>query len=168
VLKSPDHVYGLEALFAVFPDALIIQTHRDPFDVLKSSCHLTEVLHGLYARPGNSAQLAMRESRVLAGVLNQFVNFRDSHPELAGRFIDVRYEETVTDPLAVVRRIYEEFDLTLSNTALERMQSLAARRSRYEPRRPPTVHSQLGKADVSCFERYCSRFKVGQQQAQAQ
>jgi hypothetical protein len=49
VLKSPDHVYGLKELFEVFPDALIIQTHRNPFEVLKSSRHLTGVLHGLYA-----------------------------------------------------------------------------------------------------------------------
>jgi Sulfotransferase family len=34
VLKSPDHVYGLEELLAVFPDAVIIQTHRNPFEVL--------------------------------------------------------------------------------------------------------------------------------------
>ena len=34
VLKSPDHVRGLAYLFAVFPDAVIVQTHRDPLDVL--------------------------------------------------------------------------------------------------------------------------------------
>ena len=48
VLKAPDHVYGLDALFAVFPDAVVIQTHRDPLQVLKSSIHLNWVLRGLY------------------------------------------------------------------------------------------------------------------------
>ena len=57
VLKSPDHVCGLEALLALFPDAVVIHTHRSPIEVLQSSCQLTEVLHGLFARPGNREQL---------------------------------------------------------------------------------------------------------------
>ena len=43
VLKAPDHIFSLDALFQVFPDAVVIQTHRNPFDVLKSSIQLTEV-----------------------------------------------------------------------------------------------------------------------------
>jgi hypothetical protein len=166
VLKSPDHVYGLDKLFTVFPDALIIQTHRNPFEVLKSSCHLTQVLHGLYARPGDAEQLAARESQVLAEALDRFVDFRDARPELAGRFIDVRYEEIVSDPLAVIRRIYERFGMSLTRVALGRMQALAARRARYEHGRAPAQPRDAVKethAVVSCFERYCSRFEVGWQ-----
>ena len=36
VLKSPDHVYGLDKLLTVFPDAVIIQTHRNPVQVVMS------------------------------------------------------------------------------------------------------------------------------------
>ena len=171
VLKSPDHVYGLEELFAIFPDALIIQTHRNPYEVLKSSCHLTEVLHSLYARPGNHDQLAVRESKVLAEALDRFVNFRDAHPELADRFIDVRYREIVSDPLAVVRRIYEKFELPLTDVAAERIQDLAAKRSRYDHRRAPAAPREFvnePKADVSRFERYCLRFDVSWHQTHAQ
>jgi hypothetical protein len=170
VLKSPDHVYGLEALFSIFPDALIIQTHRNPFDVLKSSCHLTQVLHGLYSRPGDPAALAARESKVLAQALDRFVNFRDAHPELAGRFVDVKYDDIVADPLTAVRRVYENFDLTLSAEAIERMKNLSRTRSRYDHRRPASGTRELTreKAIVSCFERYCSRFKLGWQQPQPQ
>lgn len=168
VLKSPDHVYGLGALFAVFPDALIIQTHRNPFEVLKSSCRLTEVLHGLYARPGPLKQLMARESKVLAAVADRFVVFRDAHPELAERFVDVKYHEIVSDPLAVVRRIYEKFKLPLTDAAVERMQLLARGRSRYGNGRAPAPRDFKLEtvADASRFERYCARFKVGWQQTQ--
>ncbi len=57
VLKSPDHAYGLEALFSVFPDAMIVQTHRNPASVLKSSIRLVEVLRGLFARRGTAKRL---------------------------------------------------------------------------------------------------------------
>ena len=30
VLKNPSHLFALDALLAVYPDALVIQTHRDP------------------------------------------------------------------------------------------------------------------------------------------
>jgi hypothetical protein len=170
VLKSPDHVYGLKELFEVFPDAHVIQTHRNPFEVLKSSCHLTEVLHGLYARPGSYERVAARETGVLAEALDRFVDFRDDHPELAGRFIDVRYQEIVSNPLAVVRGIYEKFGMSLTDTAMERMQSLARSRSRYAHHRAPAQPRDFTKephADLSRFERYSARFQVGWRQSQA-
>ena len=169
ILKSPDHVYGLEELFAIFPDALVIQTHRNPFEVLRSSCHLTEVLHGLYARPGNRDQLAARESQVLAGALDRLVNFRDARPELSGRFIDVHYGDIVANPVAVVRRIYEQFEMPLTATALERMERLAGHRGRYEHHRPAANPRELVRqaADVPRFERYCHRFNIGWQSSQA-
>jgi hypothetical protein len=169
VLKSPDHVHGLEALFTVFPDALIIQTHRNPIEVLKSSSHLTEVLHGLYAWPGPRDQLVARETKLLAETANRFIHYRDSHPEQADRFLDVRYEEIASDPLAVIRRIYDKFELPLSDEAVARMERLARGRSRYVRRQPWAAPVELefeGVAEAACFERYCSRFKVGWRQAQ--
>ncbi len=164
VLKSPDHVYGLERLFSVFPDALIVQTHRNPLEVLKSSCQLTEVLHGLYARPGNREELAAREVRVLADGMDRLVEFRDAHPELADRFVDVKYTELVSDPLGVVEQIYRHFDIPFTRTASERMRHLAGLRSRYSNnRREPADLRPEMLAEVSRFERYCARFRIAWQ-----
>ena len=106
VFKAPDRVYALEALFSVFPDAMVIQTHRDPLQVLKSSIHLNWVLRRLYGRPDDPIQLAEREARVLAGMTDRLIRFRDARPELAERFVDVNYGELIADPLAVITRIY--------------------------------------------------------------
>jgi hypothetical protein len=126
VLKSPDHVHGLEGLLALFPDAVIIQTHRNPFAVLRSGSQLTEVLQRMFARVGDRGQFRAREARMLAETMEHITRFRDAHPELAGRFIDVKYRELVSDPLAVVRRIYQQLDIRLTEAAAERMQPLAA------------------------------------------
>ena len=83
VLKAPDHVYALDALFSVFPDAMVIQTHRDPLQVLKSSIHMNWVLRGLYAPIDDLIQLAEREARVLAGMTDRVMRFRCARPELA-------------------------------------------------------------------------------------
>jgi Sulfotransferase family len=163
VLKSPDHVYGLEELLRVFPDAMIIQTHRNPFDVLRSGSQLTELLIRLFARVGDRDQLGQREARMLAEALGRITSFRDAHPELAGRFIDVKYGELVSDPLAVVRRIYHHLELRLTDFASERMQRLAWSRSRYRARQASPTLKDLGldgPSETRRFEPYCSRFGI--------
>ena len=76
--------------------------------------------------------------------MERFIRFRDAHPELADRFIDVTYTELVADPLAIVRRIYHGLDLPLSDVAVERMRHLVSARSRYQNRRATTTLADLG------------------------
>jgi hypothetical protein len=163
VLKSPDHVCGLEALFTVFPDAFIVQTHRNPLEVLQSSTELTRVLHGLYGPRGNYAEVWSRETRVLAERTERFIRFRDEHPELADRFIDVKYSELVAHPMATVRQIYEQLETPLSAAAAERMQRLAASRSRYQKRRgssEPAASKPDAVREADRFKDYCTRFDL--------
>ena len=40
VLKNPSHLFALDALLAVYPDALVIQTHRAPRTAIASACSL--------------------------------------------------------------------------------------------------------------------------------
>ena len=164
ILKSPDHLHSLEELFLVFPDAMIIQTHRNPIDVLKSSLQLTEVVQGLFARP-DPACLQEREARTLAETMECSIRFRDQHPELAGRFLDLNYSEIVSDPLGTAQRIYQHLDCQLTAAAMNRMRLLTANRSRYHRRRNPTL-ADLGldvAAESRRFQNYCRRFGVSMQ-----
>jgi hypothetical protein len=163
VLKSPDHIHGLEHLLAVFPDAVIIQTHRNPLEVLRSSIQLTEVLEGMYARVGDPGKTRMREARTLAERMEIITLFREAHPELDRRFIDVKYHELVSDPLAIVRSIYQQLGMRLTDSAAEKMQRLASARSRYKGRRDGPTLADLGldePAHRRRLEAYCSRFEV--------
>jgi hypothetical protein len=161
VLKSPDHVRGLEALFAVFPDAVIVQTHRDPLDALRSAVELADVLEGLFTRVGEPGETGLHEARNLAEGMESMISFREAHPELEGRFIDVRYRELVSDPLSVVGRIYRQLEMPVTEAAVERMKRLASMRSRYKGKGPeanPTL-AQFGLDEAferRRFEAYCS------------
>ena len=164
ILKSPDHVHGLEELFAVFPDAMIIQTHRNPFQVLRSSAELTRVLQSLYARPAEAGQVAAQETRLLADGTERFLQFRDAHPELAHRFVDVKYSDLVAEPLTAIQHIYQRLDLPLSPIASSRMRLVASKRSRYRGvvnRLNPIHWGREAEAQAQRFERYCSRFDLG-------
>jgi hypothetical protein len=167
VLKSPDHVYGLEALFAVFPDAVIVQTHRNPVDVLKSSIRLVEVLHGLFGRPRDRRQLSFHEARFLAEAMERLIHFREAHPELSGRFYDVKYSELVADPMATVHGVYQHLEMPLSETAASAMRRFVSGRARYaRPGRIPTpadLHI-AAQAEARRFQHYCLRFGIPWQQ----
>ena len=161
VLKSPDHVHSLGSLFSVFPDAAIIQTHRNPVQVLRSSSELTRVLQGLYAWPGDMEELVAREARMLAEGTQNFIQFRDDHPELADRFIDLKYSDLVSDPLAEVARVYRHLGSALSEEAALRMRRLASERSRYGGNRRHSTRggvARMSANDEQHFARYCSRF----------
>jgi Sulfotransferase family len=161
ILKSPDHVHTLEHLLTVFPDAVVIQTHRNPLEVLNSSMRLTEVLEGTFARADDRSEIRKREARNLAEHMDGITSFREAHPELRGQFIDVKYHELVSDPLTVVRQIYQRLDMLLTEMAAERMQRLASTRSRYKGRRgdrKPADFELDGTIDRHRLEAYCSRF----------
>jgi hypothetical protein len=166
ILKSPDHLYALEELFSVFPDAMIIQTHRNPIDVLRSSLQLTEVVQGLFARP-DPLRLQEREARILAETMERSIRFRDQNPELGARFLDLNYSEIVSEPLGTVRRIYQHLDCPLTDGAMARMRQFIAKRSRYQRRRNPTL-ADLGldvRAETRRFQNYCRRFGIPMQPA---
>ena len=169
-LKAPDHVRGLEALFKVFPDAVVIQTHRDPLAVLTSLTQLIEVLHGLFSTPGDRKAIGQREARMLAEGMERSIQFRQNHPHLADRFIDVNYPELVADPVLVVRRIYQQLEIPFTHLAVQRMRDFAGNRSRYRRRQAGPSVADLGLdpvAEARRFERYCSRFAIDAQFAQA-
>jgi hypothetical protein len=145
----------------VFPDAMIIQTHRNPIDVLKSSLQLTEVVQGLFARPDRE-RLQEREARTLAETMERSMRFRDQRPDLAERFLDLNYSEIVSDPLGTARRIYRHLDCSLTQMAVNRMREFIATRSRYQRRRNPTL-ADFGldlRAETRRFQNYCRRFGI--------
>lgn len=162
ILKSPDHLCALDELFAVFPDAFIIHTHRNPLEVLKSSIQLTKTLQGLFSRENDADELRRHETKALAERMERSICFRDSHPELSDRFLDVSYTELISDPMAVVRRIYRHLGRPLSETTVQKMSKLTTKRSRYQRRRDPTL-AELGldpTAEARRFQGYCQRFGV--------
>jgi hypothetical protein len=161
VLKAPDHVYCLKELLSIFPDAVIIQTHRNPLEVLRSLIQLSEVLYNLFARPGDRDQLAEREAMLLARAMENFIRFRDAHPELENRFIDLSYSDLITNPLAAVRRLYEQLDAPLSEEAAERMRQLISQRSRYQKHNPRLTEFGIDVLhEARRFSQYFFRFGV--------
>jgi len=107
VLKCGAHLNMLEALCAVYPDAAVVQTHRDPAKVLGSLSSMVSINRRMLAQDHDpravGAQVVARTERTIA-------RMADTRAALDGdRVLDVRYADLLTDPVAVVRAVHERF-----------------------------------------------------------
>lgn len=128
LLKSPQHLHTLELLFKVFPRAQVILTHRDPGKTIPSLASFIHTLWQIYSDQADPAQVGEQWSTRMARALRHTMKVRDGMP--AGAFLDVRFEDTVNDPLGVVERIYRFAGLALSPGVRESMNDWLARNGR--------------------------------------
>lgn len=137
LFKMPFHLMELETLIRTYPDALFIQTHREPARFMGSWNSFVERAHSLAYEPEPRATFGAGQLAFMSGMMDRAVRFREAHPELEGRWADVDYAELVKDPLAVVRGIYRRFDWPLPGaaaTAMKEWLHVQAARRRREPR----------------------------------
>lgn len=115
ILKTPGHLMWLDALLEVFPDALLVQTHRNPARVLASVSSLMSAMRSSVSDAVDPRRIGPEQLDAWAWGMERTMAVRDRLPE--GRVVDVRYEDTVNDPLGTTRRIYAQLDLELTPAA---------------------------------------------------
>ena len=130
VLKAPPHLPGLRALFTTYPDAGVIMTHRDPLEVVASVASLHTVLRQTFSDAVDPLQVGPEVAGLLAGDIRRGLQVLDSGCLPADRLLNVTYTPLIADPLAVVRRIYAQFDLPLTAAVEARMQRFLAEHPR--------------------------------------
>ena len=121
LFKMPFHLMGLDALIETYPDALFIQTHREPVQFMGSWNSLVKRARSIATEPRPLHQLGTEQLDFMSDVLDRAVDFRLAHPELEHRWIDVNYFNLIEDPLAVVRGIYQRFNWPLEPAAIDAM-----------------------------------------------
>ena len=123
VLKNPSHLFALDALLAVYPDALVIQTHRSPRTAIASACSLAAHASAGWSPLFTGAVIGRTQLDLWARGLSRFTAERARHDP--ARFYDVRYDDLVTDPVGTVEAIYGHFGLPLAGAAADAIRSLA-------------------------------------------
>jgi hypothetical protein len=163
ILKSPGHLGPIDALFAEYPDAMVVQTHRDPTRVIPSVSSLEYTMRQVASDDVDPVRLGRQQLFVWSRLLEQGMRSRDQHPERESRILDLQMNEIVGDPIACVRRVYAHFDLELSAEAEQRMQ----RYLQLHPKDEHGVHSYslesfglTPQVIADTFEAYCERFHV--------
>jgi hypothetical protein len=111
VLKNPSHLFALDALFAVYPDALVVQTHRAPRTAIASACSLAAQASAGWSTAFSDDAVGRGQLELWARGLDLFTADRAKHgPD---QFFDVEYGDFVADPIGTVEQIYAHFGLPM-------------------------------------------------------
>ncbi|AQA25735.1 sulfotransferase family protein [Rhodococcus sp. MTM3W5.2] len=153
VLKNPSHLFALDELLAVYPDALIVQTHRAPSTIIPSVCSLAEQATAGWSNKFKGEVIGRSQLELWARGLEQFNAARAQHDP--AQFIDVDYQDFVADPLGTVEGIYTRFDLPLTTQAQQAMEAMHEE-SRSGDRRPAHKYTleEFGLTATEVEERF--------------
>lgn len=126
VIKSPAHLWSLEAMITEYPGALIVQTHRDPLRVVCSLASLVDLLRRLASDDVSISAVAAEWVDDIVLGLDRAVEARRSGTVPASQTVDVLFRDFLTDPMAVVRTIYERLGIELTEDAEKAMRTFLA------------------------------------------
>ncbi|GAB2680661.1 sulfotransferase family protein [Nocardia goodfellowii] len=122
VLKNPSHLFALDAIMEVYPDALVIQMHRDPRTIIASVCSLNEQASAGWSEKFRGPVVGAAQLDLWARGADRFLADRKRHDP--AQFVDIYYEDFVADPIGMVASIYRHFGLELTGEARAAMAAL--------------------------------------------
>lgn len=123
-LKNPWHPLFLDALKKVYPDAQLVMTHRDPADVLGSTCSLISNVRSIYSDDVDLKGIGESFSDTFEMMIARADAFKAKHGEDA--ILDVQYADVMRDPIGEVGKIYENFGEPISAEARSAMERYMA------------------------------------------
>ena len=124
MLKAPAHMWGIEAIMQVFPDARFIWCHRNPQAVVPSINSMNKALLEMYLGdtshidPGEMGRSVMEW---YASSLETGLQQRAAFPP--SLFFDCSQRELVESPMRLVEQLYSTLDLPLDASSRQAMQA---------------------------------------------
>ena len=115
VLKTPQHMEHLDAFRTVFPDATIVQTHRDPRKTVASFCSLVAHARGLLSDCVDPLEIGDHWFRKTRRMVQRSTQTRGDAGDR--RFVDVSYYDLTGDPIAELRRICTRAGIAFDDAA---------------------------------------------------
>jgi hypothetical protein len=133
LIKNPTDTYSIEAVLAAFPDAMIVQTHRDPVQAIPSVANLLVGVRKMYEEENcDPHALIQRDAEFWNLAMERMESGKRRDPK---RYIDIDFNDFILNQMSAIHRIYEHFDIDLSPDVESRMQEWLAA----NPRRPGAV-----------------------------
>ncbi|MFE3055136.1 sulfotransferase family protein [Nocardia sp. NPDC059239] len=121
LLKSPFHTWTLPQLMHEYPDALLVQTHRDPARVMASVTSLIATLRKLGTDRIDPQSIATEFSEIILDGLERSVDARLHGVIAADRIVDLTFADLMDAPLPGVDTVYDRFGWELSLDARRAM-----------------------------------------------
>lgn len=147
LIKNPTDIYSIDAVLDAFPDAVIVQTHRDPVEAVPSLVNLVFAVRKMYEEENCDPVTLMRRDL-------EFWSLATTRMEAAkqrepSRYLDVDFRDFLFDQMKVIQRIYSHLGLTLKAEVENDMRTWLIA----NPRKPgPTARHKAEDFGVSSGE----------------
>ncbi|WP_370250604.1 sulfotransferase [Nocardioides sp.] len=122
VLKNPSHMTALDALMTVYPDALVVYTHRDPVVCIASSCSLSAETTVEHSTTFVGETIGRTQLDLWSRSYHAYHDARGRYPD--AQFVDVDFADLRRDPMGTVERVYDHFGLDLTPGARAAVEEL--------------------------------------------
>ena len=166
VLKTPHHLEYLDILLAVFPEATIVQTHRDPGQCVVSFCSMVAHGRGVFSDRVDPREVAAHWVRKIRRMVDRAAAVRAASDP--GRFVDVSYYELLRDPIAQLKRIYDQAGMPLGDGALRAAEDTVRRNPQHRYGRhvyDPESFGLTAESIERCFAAYRERHAIPRERA---
>ena len=161
MLKAPAHLAYLKELLTVYPDALIVQAHRDPVHSVPSMCSLSTISRSLFSDTTDLGLIPAQWTQLMVNVANRSIQFREKTNN--GQFLDVSYNQLVQDTLGTVQWIYDWAGIEMSEVFKEKMTTWLEQSKRRRKQNPHQYSlEQFGLTEESIqkkFESYYDQYR---------
>ncbi|KMO67993.1 sulfotransferase family protein [Mycolicibacterium chlorophenolicum] len=138
VLKNPSHLFALDALFATYPDALVIQCHRPAETIMASMCSLAQHTTEGWSNSFAGSVIGEDSLETWSRGLRLFNAERAEHDP--AQFYDLDYFALIKDPIGAVEDIYRAFGIDVTPDARAAM-ARTHEESKQGPRAPKHTYS---------------------------
>ena len=118
LLKGVFHQFVLDALWAVFPDACCVWTHRNPVQVVPSMFGIYTAIYDVIAPGFDHAEYARR---MLTGLRAGMDHVMASPTLDDPRVVHVRFADFMADQVGTIRGIYRKFGFDYTQEFEDRM-----------------------------------------------
>ncbi|MEZ4330793.1 MAG: sulfotransferase [Myxococcota bacterium] len=129
LLKTPGHVMTIDLVFATFPDAWVVQTHRDPVKTMPSTVSTTAMVQWLRCDEVDLQTTARMIHAAFSFGLNALAE-RRTEGELPKRFVDVHFQSLMRDPVATIRAAYAGMGRPFTSEHADRIRTYLAQKPR--------------------------------------
>jgi Sulfotransferase family len=122
-LKTPVHMFALDALVQAYPNARFLWSHRDPAKVMASVCSLIQYVRSWSSDRHDARELGAEQLDSWAEGVRRAMDFRSRVGD--DRFADVSFADLQTDPVRTLHSSYTSLGLTFTDATLHSVKQWA-------------------------------------------
>ena len=123
VLKCPWHMWNLETFMKVYPDARLVQTHREIAKAIGSQCSLSARISCRMKTAPDLHEVGRFWTDYIEAGLERGLAVRDQLPN--SQVFDIRLKDLRRDPRGTLKQMYEHFDIERDDARLDLLEVTA-------------------------------------------